>query len=426
MKSVTIPLPSLLRYGFIAMPVAFAGFPLYVLAPDYYAVHYQIPLGLMGFILLSLRLGDAVIDPVIGWLIDRFQGYLLWPVLLSSALLCLAIYSLFNLQLLNPALWFALCMGIAVLTHSLITITLGLCATLWTNNKSEQTKIAAIRESFGLIGLIMAVSMPALLGRLFDATLVYEVYGLLLCGLMGVALFGFIQILPLISQDNLTGREKLPSPFSIWTHIPKDIARLYFVYGLSMFASSIPAVLVVFFVRDLLDAEQLTGLFLAAYFLSGAAATPLWTKASRTFGKYKAWCLATLLAVASFVGASFLQSGDILPYLLICIVSGLALGADLTLAPSILSDQIHDNAHNNLSGTYYALMSFMAKAGLALASALSLSFLDFAGFKPQTNNETQALLILSITYALIPCLLKLCAAGFLYVFFIRTPVRRIS
>ena len=121
-----------------------------------------------------------------------------------------------------------------------------------------------------------------------------------------------------------------------------------------------------------------------------------------------------------------MQSGDILPYLLICIVSGLALGADLTLAPSILSDQIHDNAHNNLSGTYYALMSFMAKAGLALASALSLSFLDFAGFKPQTNNETQALLILSIPYALIPCLLKLCAAGFLYVFFIRTPVRRIS
>mgnify|MGYP006276521747 FL=1 len=419
MNAGPIPLLSLLRYGFIALPVAFAGFPLYVLAPDYYAVHYQIPLGLLGFILLGLRLTDAVVDPVLGLLIDRLQNKLLWPVLGASVLLCVTIFALFNIKAFSPAIWFALCMGVAIITHSMMAITLGVCATLWTHDKDEQTKIAAIRESFGLIGLICAVSMPSLLGHFVNPSEIYIIYSLILSGLMIVAFSAFIKILPAQTPHNAQEKSHFPSLFTIWQGVPQRTRKFYLVYGLSMFASSIPAVLVVFFVRDLLGAEHLTGVFLATYFFAGAAATPLWTNASLKFGKYPIWCFSTLVAVVSFIGAFFLRPGDVQFYLVICLLSGLALGADLTLAPSILSDQIHTNEHSALSGTYYALLSFTAKAGLALASAISLSFLDFAGFKPNAVNDAASLLSLSTAYALIPCALKLMAAGILYVFFIR-------
>jgi GPH family glycoside/pentoside/hexuronide:cation symporter len=292
---------------------------------------------------------------------------------------------------------------------------------LWTVDQNEQTRIAAMRESFGLIGLILAVTLPSILQHFFPREDVYRVYASVLVGMMTLAVCLFITMLQNQTQNNKTPDTVSLSPFVFVTQLPKVTLRLLCVYGLSMFASSIPAVLVVFYVRDLLNAEHLIGVFLAAYFLSGAASTPFWTFVSRKFGKYQAWCAATLLAVCSFIGAFFLSAGDVSLYLVICIVSGFALGADLTLTPSLLSDQIHAREHQRYSGTYFALMSFTAKAGLALASATALTCLDYAGFRPQAVNDPASLLALSTSYALIPCVLKLLSAAFLYAFFIRPP-----
>ena len=421
MTAGAIPTGSLVRYGALALPAAFAGFPLYVLAPDYYATQYQIPLGLMGMILLGLRLCDAAIDPVMGWLIDRLQTQLLWPMIAAASLLCLTIYGLFNVRAPTPAVWFALCMGGAVFAHSVITIMLGTFAVLWTEDEREQTRIAAMRESFGLIGLIIAVSLPSLLQHFVSTAHSYGFYSILLATIMGMTVIFFVPLLHTTPKPNKALDASALSPLAFLKDLPKPTRRLLFVYGVSMFASSIPAVLVIFYVRDLLGAEHLIGVFLTLYFLAGAGATPLWTAASRKFGKYQTWCLATCLAVCSFIGAFFLQTGDTTLYALICLLSGLALGADLTLAPSLLSDQIHAYAHHRYSGTYFALLSFTAKAGLALASLTALTFLDYAGFKPQSMNDAQSLLALSTSYALIPCLLKLLAAAFLYLFFIRPP-----
>ena len=64
----------ILSYALLAMPLAFAGMPLYVHAPDYYATQYGLSLSLMGIILLFIRLFDAIQDPAIGFLSDRFNS----------------------------------------------------------------------------------------------------------------------------------------------------------------------------------------------------------------------------------------------------------------------------------------------------------------------------------------------------------------
>jgi Na+/melibiose symporter-like transporter len=110
---------------------------------------------------------------------------------------------------------------------------------------------------------------------------------------------------------------------------------------------------------------------------------------------------------------------------MVCVVSGMALGADLTLPPSLLSDDIHHHQNHRFSGIHYACWAFMTKASLALASVVALPLLDVAGFKPQAVNTPEALGALSLGYAFIPCLLKLIAAGFLYGFFIRASKRTV-
>lgn len=416
MKARGLSRSSLVLYGFIALPVAFAGFPLYVLAPDFYATHHGLSLTLLGTLLLVIRLLDAVQDPLIGWLIDRHQGRLLSFIAAAGTVLCLTVFGLFNLSLLSPAVWFCLCMTFAVSAYSVLTIVLGAQATLWTSNREDQTRIAGAREAFGLIGLVVAVSLPTLFSKLAKPDTIFMWYAILLAALMLAGTIGFSKLPP----TNKAPRQSSPSLITGLRTLPAETMRLLGVYALSMLASSVPAVLVIFYVRDLLGAEHLTGLFLLLYFLSGAIAMPLWRRMSTRLGKCEAWALSNILAVAGFIGAFFLGDRDIWAYAAVCIVSGLALGADLTLPPSILADQIHARAKLAFSATHYALLALVAKASLALASAIALPALDIAGFKPRSANSADALMALSISYALIPCALKLAATGLLYKFFIRS------
>ncbi len=411
-----IPSKSLLQYGFIALPVAFAGFPLYVLAPDFYATSHGLSLTLLGTLLLLVRLFDAVQDPLIGWLTDRFQGRFLSFIVVAGTILCLSVFGLFNLVIFSPVAWFALCMVFAVSAYSVLTIILGAQATLWTSDENDQTRLAGAREALGLVGLVIAVSMPTVLSRLTEPAHVYVWYAICLAVLMLAGIISFSMLPKVARARNMQNL----SLFSGLRRLPPETFRLLAVYAISMLASSVPAVLVIFYVRDLLGAENMTGLFLLLYFLCGAAAMPLWKYLSARLDKYKAWSLSKVLAAAGFIGAFFLGAGDIWPYIAVCIVSGLALGADLTLPPSILADQIHARKNTAHAGTHYALLAFIAKASLALASAIALPVLDMAGFKPQATNSEQALMTLSAAYALAPCVLKIISAGLLYCFFIRS------
>jgi len=431
MSSMAVTPKSLWLYGLMALPMAFAGFPLYVLAPDFYATQHGVSLTLLGALLLSIRLVDAVQDPLMGWLIDRQHGRFGLFMIIGGIVLCLALAGLFNVVLISAPVWFLLCTLLAVTAHSLLGITLGAQATLWTRDPNDQTRIAGAREAFGLIGLVIAVSLPSLLSKTVPKETVFLWYSGILVVLMLLGVWAFLTVAPTLRrarQQTEQQTKDTPEHGSIFLGLralPVASLRLFFVYGVSMLASSIPAVLVIFYVRDLLGAEDLTGPFLLLYFLSGALGMPLWKKISVRHGKHRAWFFSKILAVLGFAGAFFLGAGDVWPYAMVCVVSGMALGADLTLPPSLLSDDIHHHQNHRFSGIHYACLAFMTKASLALASVVALPLLDVAGFKPQAVNTPEALGALSLGYAFIPCLLKLIAAGFLYGFFIRTSKRTV-
>ncbi len=407
---------TLVHYGVIGVPMAFAGFPLYVLAPDFYATQYGLSLGLLGVMLLVIRLWDAVQDPFIGRLADLTAGRALPFVAAAMFWLCLSIALLFNTVVFSPVIWFGLCMFLAVTAYSIVAITLGTQATLWTDNITDQIRIASSREAFGLLGLVIAVSTPPLLQKIVSPDQVYLWYSAILVVLAGLGVLLFAHIAR-VKPSGIASVTK-QSLYAAIRSLPSPSVKLLVIYSVSMLASSIPVVLVIFFVRDLLGAADLLGVFLLLYFMSGIAGMPLWKRLGERYGAYIAWATAHILAVIGFVGAFFLAEGAILAYALVCVLSGLALGADLTLPPALLSHHIHQHKKQNLSGTYYALLAFITKACLALASVIALPYLDYAGFIPQRANDPEALQALAVAYAVIPCAFKAFAAALLYWFFI--------
>ena len=67
-----LPGADLALYGILALPLAFAGLPVYLHAPDFYATSYGLSLAALGSVLLGLRVVDAVQDPLIGTFSDAF------------------------------------------------------------------------------------------------------------------------------------------------------------------------------------------------------------------------------------------------------------------------------------------------------------------------------------------------------------------
>lgn len=406
---------NLFLYGILAMPLAFAGMPLYIYAPDHYASEFGASLASLGVILMVLRLLDAVQDPLIGYVSDRFQHYRLPMMLVAAFVLVFSFTALFQLPDKSWMFaWFALHIFLATAAFSVLSINLNMLGGMWRRDQHEKTRIAAMREAMGLIGLLLAVILPTVFFQYVEASIAFLIVSGLLAILMLIAVSCFCFW---YKRDFIKKDEKDASLFSFWSALSSisTKTKLFFaVYGISMLASSIPALLVLFFIRDRLGAENLTGLFLTLYFLSGAVAMPLWSKLSQRYGKYRAWGTAMLLAVIVFIWAFLLDAGDIWQYGLICVLSGIAFGADLVLPPSILADQIHEVKQEQRAASLYGLFTFLAKLALAFASFITLPLLEYVGYQPAKENTDQALFALSLAYALIPCIIKIVAIILLF------------
>ncbi len=387
----------LLRYGALAFPLAFAGMPLYIHAPDFYATEFGLSLGVLGVILLVIRAFDAVQDPLIGWLSDRYARLRMHIIAAGLVIFGASFLMMFHPTGQFTLLWFGVSMVLATTAFSIISINLNALGGVWTKDKHEKTRITSWREAIGLTGLLVAAALPTALKEEFPTLEAFHYLSLIFIGVLVIVGLVFFSWLSHHAASQAKTSMQLRASFS-------PAHKMFFtVYGLSMLASAIPGVLVIFFVRDRLGLEEDLGIFLLCYFLSGAASMPLWQWVAKRVGKYRSWLFAMVLAVMTFIWAFFLGEGDGWQYLVICIASGTALGAELALPPSILADLLEEKqSHAHASG-HFSVMTFLAKAALAIATGTMFLVLEWSDFIPAEENSVSELLMLSLTNAHFTC-----------------------
>lgn len=398
-----------MRYAALAFPLAFAGMPLYIHAPDFYATQTVMGLAQIGAILVVVRFFDAVQDPLIGIVSDKFahrRGAIIYTAL---TMLACGFVMLFHPPDSYVAWWFGFAILLTTTAFSIVSVNYMAIGALWSDNGTQQTRIALYREASGVLGLLLACLLPPVLMVVTSDKLAYSLLAWVLFAGVGLSVFAARPVLQKHAGDGPAGTTVWPGLSAL-----KPFAGIYGVYGLSMLASALPAVLVLFYVRDRLMMEEWTGLFLAAYFISAAAGLPVWKKLAEAYGAARCWLMAMLLAVGGFVWAYGLGAGDFTPFLIVCVITGIALGAELALPPALLAGRIHDTNNHDRAAGLNAGLTFLSKLALALAAGVGLWVLDIAGFKPDADNTDSALHMLSVLYALVPCGLKLCAAGLLW------------
>ncbi len=388
MSSANLKTYSIIFYAIMAFPLAFAGVPLYIHAPDFYEGNFNISLATLGVSLLFLRIIDAVQDPLIGYISDKYYSKRKAIFITGIFLLAAGFYALFNPSEVNTIVWFCASVFIATTGYSIISINLNALGGVWSADKNEKTRISSFREFFGLAGLILAAALPSILLSDNSSLKAFSVYSIIMVAVLLVSSLIFIRLW--LSKTDLGNQHSEKISFTKFKTSISEKKKFFLVYFISMLASSIPAVLIIFYVRDVIGHEQHLGLFLVAYFLAGAVYMPIWNYLSKRFGKLNSWLVSMMLAVATFIWAYFLGNNDFYPYLIVCILSGLAFGAELSLPPSILADKVNNTTYT----TDYSVLAFLSKAALALATGFALPLLEYTGN-------------LNFLYALLPCLIKL-------------------
>ncbi len=406
----------LLAYGALGLPLAMAALPVYVHVPKLYGGVLGLELALVGAVLLGVRLLDAVQDPLLGVLADRHGlrgGRRLW-IALGVPLLAIGLVGVFHPVGSGYALagWLAGSLVVAYLGYSLATINYHAWGAELGTVPHERTRVTAAREGLALIGVLLAAAIPAWLASGQGEAEGLSRFSLLFLPLLVVASWVTLRYAPPApGHQRIHGHGFLRALGAPLSNQPfRLLAAVFLLNGI---AAAIPATLVLFFVQDVLLSPKLAGAYLVIYFLAGAAGMPGWLALSARIGKKAAWIASMLLAVAAFVWAFSLGAGDSLAFFVICALSGLALGGDLALAPSLLADVIDEKEGPNsrTAGAYFGVWSLLNKLNLALAAGIALPLLGFLGYQPGAAG--QGTFALSVSYALLPCALKLAAAALL-------------
>ncbi len=407
----------LFAYGLPGLPLAALGVPLYVYLPAFYAEELGLGLASVGGALLIARIWDLLTDPLMGRVSDALPtpwGRRRPWMLLGIPFLLISAWFLF-LPEEAPGFLYLMTWTMALYFGStMILLPYSAWGAELSQSYNERSRITAWREGFVVVGTVAAAALPSFTGDDRGLTLEW-------------LLIGIIVLLPLCvvaacAMVNEPSRQP-PKPLS-WHRSAAILfgngpfLRLISAYFLNGIAIGLPSTLFLLYVKFGLEAESWTGPLLLTYFVCGIAALPLWLWLAKRIGKHRAWCTAMLGACAVFVWVPLLGPGDTWAFLVICILSGIALGADLALPPAIQADVIDLDrlrSGSERAGVYFGLWGVATKLALALAVGLSFPLLDLAGFDPAAE-QPGAVWSLALLYGLAPVVFKLAAIALVWQF----------
>jgi glycoside/pentoside/hexuronide:cation symporter, GPH family len=417
-------------YGLLRMPLALVELPIFVFLPTLYGTHLGLSFISLSVILFATRLLDAIADPLIGRMIalSRQRGkssnpYFRW-ILLGLPIMAVGLVILLSPK--ENSLLVSLCLG-SVFTfagYSVVSIAYQSWGAEVSTSDETAAQVTGIREGFGLLGVITAAAL-----------LKVELVPWLLMWFGVLALFGAAGLRwapkptaigkSLGAVSDLVAKQK-PGLYSQFRALGDDkrFVRLLSVMLINGIATAIPATLVLFFVRDVLGATGNETLFLTSYFIAGGVGMPFWIWACKRIGLEATWLVGMIAGVLAFAWTVGIGPGDNKQFLAVCIVTGLALGADLAVPPAILARLIQVGGKSQSEeATYFGVWNFAVKFNLAAAAIISLPLIHLGGYVPNGHvSASSDTLALSLVYAALPCSMKLFAALLLWV----RPVLRVG
>lgn len=407
----------LLGYALPALPVAALSIPLGVLLQNYYGEDLGLGLSAVAIALFIARLCIFVVDPLVGWLSDHaafpfIPGRRRPWIIVGAVFAFIAVWQLL-LPASPPPLWqFTLWATLAYIGIEFIEVP----HSAWTPDLAKSYDDRSLLNTFRTGGIILGTLIAFALIGLFPT--VADAITALGAGL-AIGLPLFITLGLMLTPDSPPD----PSPRHASNRAAGALRngpfwRLAMAYGINALANVLPPTLLLTFVRYNLGLEDsAVGVILFVYFVAAMIGTPVWFWVSRQVGKHRAWCFAMLSACPVFAFAPALPAGEAgyMGFLLISFLTGLTLGADLTLPQAIQADVVDLDelrAGRSRAGAFYAYWSMTTALAVATGGLIGPLLIKALGFVESAPQQSQpALWAIAGGYAMLPILLKVIAVS---------------
>ena len=275
----TLPRARLYAYGVLAAPLAMLSLPVYVHIPKFYAEQFGLALGVQGALLLAARAFDGIQDPALGYLSDSAQGRgidrRVW-ILAGAPMLAAASYGLFAPPAaVQPhiAWWFMAMLMLVYGALALMQISYHAYGAELATDPAQRTRITAIREGLGLLGVLVGAVLPQLCASAWGPRAGYAAFALGVAALLLLTTGVSVRYAP----PAVAPRVLNVSGEAWWRAMTRPLAnpalrRLLTVFMLNGTANAIPATLVLFYIDDVLGRGDLGAAFLFVYFAAGVLA----------------------------------------------------------------------------------------------------------------------------------------------------------
>jgi glycoside/pentoside/hexuronide:cation symporter, GPH family len=410
-----------IAYAAPAFALAVVGIPVYVYVPKFYTDVVGVHIGVLGFLLLAVRIFDAVTDPLLGYFSDNTQtrfGRRRPYIAFGSIALAFSLYLLFNPPDASPTFetsWFGVCIFSLFLFWTVVVVPYESLGPELTFDYHERTGIFGLRDGAMLAGTLAAASSPLIVSQVFGLPegaegerakffWIAAIYGpmLILCSWWCV-----LAIRERVDLERPSGQPLLKGLGRVLRNRP--FILLLGSYTVAAFGSNLPATLILYYVEYVLGSSQ-ADFFLVLYFVTGIVFLPGWILLSRKIGKKWSWIASMAINSGSFFWVFFLGQGDAPIYGVLVFFSGIGLGATIALPSAMQADVIdYDEllTGERREGQYIGLWSLAKKFSAALGVGLSLSILSYTGYTPNVEQTEGVKMTLRVLYALVPSVFNL-------------------
>ncbi len=416
----------LLAYALPAFVVALPTIPVYIHLPALYGVELGLGLSTTGYVLLAARLFDTVTDPLVGAFCDRLGirgSYRKSWIALGAIIAGIGLFKILNPPVGIEAGYLLAWSIVLYAGWTMVAVPYLAWGAELSAGYDERTRITSWREGLGLLGIVGAGALTAVTAGLgwseaeSTGAIAWAAIGL---GAVVIPLMLRVVPEPAIVRDGAETADIRRAFDGARTLIAnRPFLRLLSAWFLNGIANGIPAALFFLYLEHGLGAdEQIRPQFILVYFVAAILFIPLWLRLSRRLGKHRAWCWAMICACAAFVAVPWIPEGHFTAFAVVCVVTGMALGADLSLPPAIQADVVdYDEMKfgRSRAGLQFALWSMSTKLALAVAVGLALPGLEAAGFDPSAPTDAGRR-ALTVIYALIPVVIKLTAIALIWRF----------
>ncbi|MDP2316912.1 MAG: MFS transporter [Pseudomonadota bacterium] len=367
-------------YGIGALSFAIANTAMLFFLLKFLVDEVQLDPALAGSVLLVAKIWDAVIDPVIGRLVDRTGRPRAWiaGATVPLALVFATIWFGLPLSGVAAAVGYGALLVVYNTAYSAAVIPYGALTPALATDYDDRTRLNASRMGWSMVGGIVAgIAMPMLV-KAGGFRLGGEVLALLLAPPLLVT---WLATRGRVARRAVAASGSLAPPWAVLRSVSFRRVALLFVSAWASIAML--SALVPFYVQHHLHAPQLLDALFAAIQLSALVSIPAVAWLSGRVQKHRAYAVGMVTWAVVLLGLALVPEGATTPALVLGVLAGPGVAAAHVLPWSMLPDVVEVDTLErgaDRTGDFYGMMTFLEQVATAVALWVLGNALGAAGY----------------------------------------------